>query len=95
MSEYEETQTNPPKDENVSISAGSDGREAVYVRHPVSPEMKKLINKKGFRIITADFAPDHAVIYSGTTGKPEGEEEVIAEQDDQSADKPKPRAKKA
>ena len=95
MSEYEETQVAPSKDENISMSAASDGRQAVYVRHPVTPEMKKLITRKGFRIISADFAPDHAVIYSGVTGKPEGEEEVIVEQDDQSADKPKPRAKKA
>jgi hypothetical protein len=76
MSDNEETQVAPTteKDPNSSVSASADGRETIYVRHPVLPELKKVILKRGFRIISADFAPDDVIIYNGSTGKPEGEE---------------------
>jgi hypothetical protein len=92
--ENEQAETAPAtdKDPNASVSASADGRETIYVRHPVLPELKKLILKKGFRIIDAAFAPEDAIIYSGNTGKPEGEEGN--EVDAPSTDKPKARGNK-
>lgn len=95
MSDNEETQDAPStnKDPNVSVSASQDERETIYVRHPVLPELKKVITKRGFRILSADFAPEGIVIYSGTTGKPEGHEDG-ADEGDPSTDKPKGRSGK-
>ena len=86
-----EDQENPTThDPNVSVSASSDGRGTIYVRPPVSPEIKKNIVRAGFRILSANFAPEGSIIYNGQTGDPDTEE---AEAEAEPAPAPKPKAK--
>ena len=90
-----EDQENPTTDDpNVSVSASSDGRGTIYVRPPVSPEIKKNIVRAGFRILSANFAPEGSIIYNGQTGDPDTEDaEAEAEAEAEPAPAPKPKAK--
>lgn len=44
--------------------------KTIYATHPVTAEVKALVNRHGARIIDARFAPEGARIMDGQTGDP-------------------------
>ena len=59
------------QDEITEAERASIGAKPIaYVTHPITPEVKRAITGKGFRILDAKFAPPGAEIIGGGSEKP-------------------------